>query len=183
MTDSLPCVQSYQKLCRGQFSTSPRVSTFLSVSCRFNIHMIHIKGTSNIYSDYASRNPVDCNRKGCQVCKFVQETSESVVRACTVKDVQESAATVPFSSRSGWYELQLSDQTLRRTSAHLKQGTKPSRKATGIRDVKRYLQTSKVAKDGMIIVESYSPSIGKKERIVVPRDYLHGLLECLHLKL
>ena len=35
----------------------------------------------------------------------------------------------------------------------------------------------------MIIVESYSPSIGKKERIVVPRDYLHGLLECLHLKL
>ncbi len=28
LTDSKPCVQAYEKLCRGEFSASPRVSTF-----------------------------------------------------------------------------------------------------------------------------------------------------------
>ncbi len=30
LTDSKPCVQAYNKLCRGEFSLSPRLSTFLS---------------------------------------------------------------------------------------------------------------------------------------------------------
>ena len=34
LTDSKPCVQAYEKLCRGDFSASPRVSTFLSVVSR-----------------------------------------------------------------------------------------------------------------------------------------------------
>ena len=136
-----------------------------------------------MYSDYASRNPVECNKQECQVCQFVVNTAESVVRACTVKDVLDSTTPVPFSSRSGWYELQLSDSALRRTSAHLKQGTKPSRKTTGMRDVKRYLPLAKVARDGLIVVPHHSPTAGKTDKIVVPRKYLHGLLECLHLKL
>ena len=28
LTDSKPCVQAYEKLCRGEFSASPRVSSF-----------------------------------------------------------------------------------------------------------------------------------------------------------
>ena len=35
LTDSQPCVQAFKKLCRGEFSASPRVSTFLSVLSRF----------------------------------------------------------------------------------------------------------------------------------------------------
>ena len=34
LTDSKPCVQAHEKLCRGEFSVSPRVSTFLSVDTR-----------------------------------------------------------------------------------------------------------------------------------------------------
>ena len=34
LTDSKPCVQAYEKLCRGEFSASPRVSIFLSVVSR-----------------------------------------------------------------------------------------------------------------------------------------------------
>ena len=183
LTDSLPCVQAYDKLCQGKFSTSPRVSTFLSALSRYNVHLMHIKGSDNIYSDYASRNADECTNKACQICKWLADTSESVVRSCTVKDVLNSTVPVPFSSRSGWHELQSSDPDVRRASAHLRQGTKPSIKETDIPDVKKYRNVAKVAKDGLLIVEHYSPSVGKSEKIVVPRNYVHGLLECLHLKL
>ena len=90
---------------------------------------------------------------------------------------------MPFSSKSGWHELQVSDRSLRRTAACLQQGTKPSRKETRMKDVKRYLQVAKISKEGLVVVEKHSPRFGKTERIVVPRCYLNGLLQCLHLKL
>ena len=182
LTDSLPCVQAYKKLCRGQFSTSSRVVTFLSVLSRFNTHIMHIKGSNNTYSDYASRNAIECTERNCQVCTYIQNTADSVVRSCSVQDVLQSGVPVPFSSRSGWLELQISDRTLRRTAANLKQGTKPGRKETRIKDVKRYLLVAKLSKDGLLISPHYS-SYGRTERIIVPRCYVYGLLECLHLKL
>ena len=183
LTDNLPSVQAYQKLKKGQFSTSARVSTFLSTVSRYNIVIAHLKGSENVYSDYASRNPVECDNKKCQICSFIEEVSESVIRSCSVKDILESKNSVPFSSRNGWHELQRSDDALRRTCAHLLQGTTPSRKCTKISDVKRYLQHARISKDGLLVVPSYSQSIGKVEKIIVPREYLHGLLECLHIKL
>ena len=183
LTDSLPSVQAFAKLQRGQFSSSARVSTFLSTLSRYNVHLSHLKGKENIYSDYVSRNAVQCDQKRCQICTYIAEVGESVVRACTVKEVLDSTCSVPFSSRSGWHEMQVSDDSLRRACAHLKQGTTPSRKSTNIHDVKRYLQVARISRDGLLIVLSHSPMIGKVEKIVVPRDYLHGLLECLHLKL
>lgn len=183
LTDSLPSVQAFGKLKRGQFSSSSRVSTFLSTISRYNVYVAHLKGSENVYSDYASRNAVSCTQKRCQICTFVAEIGDSVIGACTVKDVLESGSSVPFSSRSGWHEMQVSDDALRRTCAHLKQGTTPSRKSTSIGDVKRYLQVARVARDGLLVVESHSSSLGRTERIVVPRVYLHGLLECLHLTL
>ena len=183
LSDSLPCVQAYAKLCRGEFSASSRVATFLITLSRFNVHLGHLKGSNNIYSDYASRNPVTCDLGSCQVCSFVADTSESVIRACSVKDVLESSMPVPFCSRSGWQELQVSDDSLRRTCAHLRQGTKPSKKDTKIRDVKRYLQVARISNDGLIVTEQHVPGVGKREKIIIPRQYLGGLLECLHLKL
>ena len=183
LTDSLPCVKAYGKLKKAQFSSSSRVTTFLSTLCRYNVHLIHLKGTDNIYADYASRNTATCEDKKCQICIYVQDTISSVVRSCTVKDILESSTSVPFSSRAGWYELQLSDDTLRRTCAHLKQGTRPSRKSTDVADVKQYLQKARVDRDGLLVVPSFVPNIGRCSLIVVPRIYLHGLLECLHLKL
>ena len=35
LTDSKPCAQAHEKLCLGEFSVSPRVSTFLSVVSRY----------------------------------------------------------------------------------------------------------------------------------------------------
>ena len=108
---------------------------------------------------------------------------DSVVRSISVKNVLNSIAPVPYSSKAGWYELHCGDETLRKTCAHLKQGTTPSRKATNNTDVKRYLANTKLDKDGLLIVEDFIHSIGKTKKIAVPRAYIHGFLECLHLKL
>ena len=51
LTDSDPCVKAYERLLKGQFSHSSRVTTFLSVASRFNVQIQHLSGTSNIPSD------------------------------------------------------------------------------------------------------------------------------------
>lgn len=54
LTDSKPCVQAYEKLCRGEFSASPCVSTFLSVVSRYQASVRHVSGASILQSDFAS---------------------------------------------------------------------------------------------------------------------------------
>ena len=56
LTNSKPCVQAYKKLCRGEFSASPRVSTFLSVVCCYQAFVRHVSGASILQSDFVSRN-------------------------------------------------------------------------------------------------------------------------------
>ena len=54
LSDSRPCVQAYEKLKIGQFSTSSRVTTLLSTVSRYSVHIRHIAGAENPPSDYAS---------------------------------------------------------------------------------------------------------------------------------
>ena len=53
LTDSRPCVQAYEKLKRGEFSASSRVTTLSTVSC-YSVHISHIAGVENLPPDYAS---------------------------------------------------------------------------------------------------------------------------------
>ena len=46
LADSKPCVQAFEKLCRGEFSASPRVSTFLSTACRYQASDRHMVGSA-----------------------------------------------------------------------------------------------------------------------------------------
>ena len=46
LTDSKPCVQAYEKLCRGEFSASPRVSTFLSTMRLYQASVRHVSGSA-----------------------------------------------------------------------------------------------------------------------------------------
>jgi len=45
LTDSLPCVQAFNKLCRGEFSSSARISSFLSVLGRYKISLQYTLAT------------------------------------------------------------------------------------------------------------------------------------------
>ena len=183
LTDSMPCIQAYEKLCRGQFSSSSRVATFLSTVSRYHVKLAHIKGSHNIVSDYSSRNPIECENLKCQICHFINEMEDSVVREVTMRDLLNTNTTVPFSSRVAWHEMQQSCKHLNRVYAHLKQGTTPSRKATDIKYVKRYLKVAHIARDGLLVVDHQVPLQPKVERIIVPGMFLHGLLTCLHIKL
>jgi hypothetical protein len=182
LTDSKPCIQAYDKLRRGEFSSSSRVSSFLSIVSRYQVQLQHIAGAANLPSDYASRNPQPCPDQSCQVCKFVLETEDSVVRSLSVKDVMDGSTRMPFISRVAWLATQRECSDLRRTHAYLSQGTRPSKKLTKIPDVKRYLKLVSIANDGLLVVRDDKPFLPTQDRIVVPRAVLDGLLTALHLR-
>ena len=70
VTDSKPCVEAYNKLCRGEFSSNARLSTFLATVSRHHVTITHVSGAANLPSDFGSRNPVVCDSDRCQVCQF-----------------------------------------------------------------------------------------------------------------
>ena len=75
----------------------------------------------------------------------------------SAQEILSGDAKLPFTSRAAWFAVQSECPDLRRTHAHLVQGTRPPKKATTIKDVKRYLQVASVAKDGLLIVRREVP--------------------------
>ena len=183
LTDSKPCVQAIDKLCRGEFSASPRVTSFLTTVSRYQVHLQHLAGRANLPSDFTSRNTPDCSEPNCQICNFVHEMEDSVVRNVSIHDILNNKSNLPFTSRSAWRQIQNDCPDLRRVHAHLKQGTRPSKKLTNVRDVKRYLNSVSIASDGLLVVNRTLPFTPVADAIVVPRSVLDGLLTALHIKL
>ena len=183
LTDSKSCVDAYNRLLRGQFSSNARLSTFLSAACRHHIVIRHIAGAANLPSDFASRNPITCNEPKCQMCIFARAIDDCVVRALTVRDILDGKGSIPFTNRKAWLVTQSECRDLRRTKAHLIQGTRPTKKDTKIRSVKRYLNKIGLATDGLLVVRHCDPLVPSREAIVVPEDVLPGLLTALHLRL
>ena len=183
LTDSKPCVQAFEKLCRGQFSSSPRVTSFLSTVSRYQVSLLHLSGSANLPSDFASRNAPPCDDPRCQICSFVSEAEDLTVRQITAQDVLSGHATLPFTSRPAWIQTQLECPDLRRVHSHLKQGTRPSKKLTNIKDVKRYLNTVSISRDGLLVVRRDEPFSPARECIVIPRSVIDGFLSALHVKL
>ena len=159
LTDSKPCVESFQLLCKGEFSTSPRVSTFLAIASRYQVLIQHLAGKANVPSDFASRNALPCTDPNHCLCSFITDISESVTRNIAVSDVLNGSIKLPFISRVAWIETQKDCPDIRRAVSHLRQGTRPSKKETSINDVKRYLNVASVARDGLLIVPFDEPLV------------------------
>lgn len=73
LTDNKPCVPAIGKLCRGEFSASPRLTSFLTTISRCQVHLQHLAEQANLPSDFISRNATDCSETNCQFCIFVHE--------------------------------------------------------------------------------------------------------------
>ena len=183
LTDNKPCVQSHEKLCRGEFSSSARLSTFLAAASRFHVSIRHLPGFLNLCSDFESRNAPPCDSPKCQICSFVNALDDSVVRSVSVSDMINGISKLPFTSRPAWIATQLECPDLIKTKSHLSQGTRPTKKQTNLNDVKRYLHSVTIANDGLLVVKRIDPLCPVRESIVVPRNVLSGLLTALHLKL
>ena len=181
-TDSKACVQAYQRMRRGLFSHSARVMTFLTAVCRYQVEVVHISGVDIPFTDYVSRHPVQCVDNNCAICKFVDELADSVVRKLTVQDVIEGHSRMPFISRQSWLDSQKECRDLRKVHALLTLGNRPAKKDTKCRDVKTYLHKVVIAHDGLLVVRDVSPLRIDRERIVVPRNFVKGLLMAYHLK-
>ena len=182
LTDSKPCYQAFQRLRGGHFSASARVSTFLSTLSSHNVQVLHIPGKNNTSSDFSSRNPRECNDESCQVCAFVNNTAVSVHSVTTVSDVLSGSVSMPYKNTSAWKSAQHDCPDLRKTYAHLTQGTRPSRKSRNIRDLRNYLKVATIDRQGLIVVSKTDPFVGVRNLIVVPAAILPGLLTSLHLR-
>jgi len=110
------------------------------------------------------------------------ELEDSVVRSLSFSHVLQGSVKMPFTSRAAWQATQLECPHLRRTHSHLSQGTRPSKKATKISDVKRYLNDVIIASDGLLVVWDHQPFQPPHEPLVVPRSVLDGLLTALHIQ-
>ena len=128
LTDSKTCVQEIDKLCRGKFSASPRVTSFLTTVSRYQVNLQHPPGKANLPSDFTSLNAPDCSEPNCQICNFVHEMEDSVVRNVSIHDILNSKSNLPFTTRSAWQQIQHDCPVLRRVHAHLNQGTRASKK-------------------------------------------------------
>ena len=117
------------------------------------------------------------------MCSFVAQTEDSVVHAISVHDIINGNINLPFTTHSTWRSTQAEDLALRRTQTHLKQRTQPSKKITNAKEVKRYLNLTTLAADGLLVVQKPEPFAPSKEQIVVPQSLLLDLLTALHLKL
>ena len=119
----------------------------------------------------------------CQVCVFVHQTEDSVVRRLSIHDIISANARLPYTNRSAWHAIQSESSDLRRTHAHLSQGTRPSKKQTNVKDIKRYLNVATIARDGLLVVKRIEPLMPTRECIVVPREVIDGLITALHIQL
>ena len=183
LTDNRPCVQAWDKMRRGQFSTSARVATFMSTLSEFNVEVQHISGKLNIPSDFLSRNPLSCDSSNCQICKFVDESNSVVVRSILVKDVLSGQVAVPFSNRVAWKSLQAECPDLKRVHNHLLNGSRPTAKNSKVGVVKKFLRNVIIGRGGVLVVKQSQPFLPQSELIVVPLHILHGLLTSLHITL
>ena len=183
LTNSQPSMQAYHKLSHGEFSASSRITTFLTAVSRYHVSVRHLSGAANTPSDFTCCNAKPCTAVNCQICNYIAHMEDSVVRGVSVQDVLSGITKLPYSNRSAWHETQSECSDLRRTHAHLSQGTRPSKKATNIKDIKRYLQVATITSDGLIVVHKTDPFSPVRECVIVPRSVFPGLVTALHIKL
>ena len=185
LTDSKPCVDAAKKLLRGEFSTSARLSTFLSSTSRYNATVNHIPGSLNLVSDYISRHPLECpSPEECAVCKFVGQQISSVVQNVTIEDILQGKARMPWTNRNTWRDIQDECNILRKVKFFRDRGTQPGKKSRNLRQVRKYLTAGVILSHDSVLVNPYSPPLGRIiERIVVPDQIIHGILTMLHLLL
>ena len=181
LTDNKPCVQTWSKLVRGEFSTSARVATFMSTLSEYPVDVQHISGVDNLPSDFYSRNPPQCESQSCKICKFIANSDQIVVQLVTADQVLSGVQAVPFYNRPALKAIQMECPDLRRVHSHLLQGTRPTTKKKRLTNVKRYLQKATIGRDGLLIVRHSEPFKPEFDLPIIPNHILPDLLTALHL--
>ena len=187
LTDSRPCVLAYKKLLRGEYSASPKVTTFLAIASRYKVEIMHIKGSENVFSDYASRNPAECNSSNCQICEYIQEVSTSSVGEVKISDIISGESKVPFTTKNSWIGVQQACTDLNQVYKYLTTGASIPKNKKQLTDVRRYLSCGVSLSSGqrprLLVIRQSSPFKPTTDRIVIPRHIAAGLITAMHIQL
>ena len=151
LTDSKTCVEAFEKLSRGGFSLSPRVSSFLMNLNSWNVSISHIKGSNIKPTDFSSRNPIVYPNKSCQVCQFVNEQMDISVQEVTVEEIERGTSKMPFYSMNSWKTAQKADKDLNRVYSQLSAGTRLGKKERNLKTVRRYFQIASISDKGVLV--------------------------------
>ena len=166
LTDNRPCIQAWERMKRGMFSTSARVASYMSTLAEYNVDVQHISGSQNLPSDFQSRNPPLCDSSCCQICKFIEDSSTAIVKSISVEEILNGHVKVPYDNKAVWRKLQMECQDLSKVFSHLKNGTRPTAKRTKLTTVKRYLQSVSISgKDGLLVVLHSAPFMPPTESV------------------
>ena len=174
LTDSRPCVQAFDRLSRGEFSNSARVSTFLATLSRYNVKLQHISGAANLPADFLSRAPPQCDEQSCQICKFISECQSAPVCSVTVQDILEGRQSMPLQilcpGKCVNMNVLISD-----VQAHT------YHKASD--QAKKQETVLIINPDGLLAVIDTQPFRKSKNLLIIPCHLVHGLCTALHLRL
>ena len=196
-TDSMPVVMAARKLVTGRFSTSAKITTFLSTIATLPVRIEHRPGSSMKLSDHASRNPPPICESDCQICKYVQDETDvgnqlSIFKLDEGDDCEEifkEPDSVPFLQLKTWLHEQRNCPIHGKLMKLIKTGQTPERRKTGgANTTLKHLHTLytrdnlKVHKSGVIMVrcrDGYFDGYA----ISVPEPLFHGLAFQMHHRL
>ena len=188
--DSKPVHEAVNLIKKGNFSTSSRMSSFLTNLNRIPLLSSHISGKAklNPVADHQSRFPSECSSALCSICKFVDETIAAVLEPEAKNCSLLTSQTDGFANKVAWRESQMQNQACQLARHFLTTG-KPPPKAIGKftgelwNDVRQYCREVSVAKDGLLIVKAKPEELSgniERQRIVIPKTLAPALLYHQH---
>ena len=189
----MPTVQAWKRSKTGAFSTSARISAFLSGISALDIEIVYTPGRDMKSSDYNSRHPTPCDAKRCQICLFANEKESlgdnmpPMVGKVTVEDNELGRVNMPYTQRNAWFKVQKNDPIHKKLSFLIDSSQLPDKKKT--RGLNTYLKRLhnlyrngqlKKARDGLITVTQTDPENVSHQAISVPSVMFPGLMQALH---
>ena len=193
-TDSQPCVLAWKRSQRGAFSSSSRISSFLTGLSVLPVELRFKSGKTLFTSDYASRHPSKCQSSKCQICTFVQQW-ESIgdnatnIRTLTVDDIKTGKSIMPLTQRKIWTNIKKKDGIYKNLTELILSQQLPEQKKrkgdyTKLKLLHNLYAQGKlfINSDGLILIKSPEGRIDNSV-ISVPPSLFHGLMNALHIKL
>ena len=190
LSDNKPVHEAINLIKQGNFSTSARMSSFLTNINRIEIVSSHVSGKAklNPIADHQSRFPSSCYSDLCSVCRFVDEAIGAVLepeaKNCSIlTNINEG-----FTSRTAWKQAQNENEACARAKHFLITGKpppKPIGKHTGElwNDIRQYFRDASISKDGLLVVKTKPEDLSGdivRQRIVIPKLLAPSLLYHLH---
>ena len=193
-TDSQPCVQAWKRSLRGAFSSSSRISSFLTGLSTLPVELRYSPGKTLFTSDFASRHPVKCISDKCQICTFVQQweaigDNATSIRQLTIDDINTGKSIMPMTQRKVWRNIQKRDGVHKKLNELIQTQQLPEQKKrkgdfTKLKLLHNLYTTGKlfIDTDDLILVKTPQGRISNAV-ISVPPSLFYGLMNALHIKL